>query len=370
MSRDARNSRFGVVALGLVALLWGTPAAWGQDDGEPEAEFEGRVEVEEVLLDVVVTDRKGNTVIGLAPEDFVVEEDGEPVAVESATFYSSSELLADPEPIEDAGGRIDQVPRDRYFILLFEDQKKHQPTSVNLVRQQIQAGRDAKRWIAESLAPSDWVAVLGYDFKLKVYEDFTRDRSRLTAAIDDAIGGKDGRGNWPSRQEQGEGPSLTAHLPWGDELRDETTRMYGALELIAEAAGRISGRKNLLFFTIGLGETDRFGIYQHDQRFYPQMLEALNDSNVAVYTLDLTPNDVSHTLEGSLSELADDTGGRYFNRFVSFTSPLGQIAQENSGYYLLSYRSERPAGESGFQDVRIKLRDPSLELRAREGYAY
>jgi VWFA-related protein len=328
------------------------------------------MEVEEVLLDVLVTDRKDNAVIGLTAGDFVVEEDGEPVELTGATFYSSSELLGDPAELEERGADIDVLPRDRYFILLLEDQRKNSVGSIDLVSQQLRAARDARRWIAGTLAPADWVAVLSYDFKLKLHADFTRDRAELDAALDAAVSGRDG-GNWPSRREGAEDrPSLAQYMPSGDDLRDETTRMYGALEVIAESSGHLPGRKNLLLFTIGLGDTDRFGLYQREQRYWPSMVRALNDANVAVYTLDLTPRDVRHSLEGSLNDLAEETGGRYFYNFATYRAPLDQIAQENGGYYLLSYRSEHPAGKDGFQKVRVRVADPGLQVRTRDGYGY
>lgn len=353
----------------LAVALAGAGVASGQDARDPDQpQFGEKINVEEVLLDVLVTDSHGNPVVGLTPDDFVVEEDGEPVKLTGATFYSSSELIGGTQPIEEHGAAIDTVPRDRYFILVFEDQRKNQGP-INLVSQQLRAAREAKRWLTRSLAPADWVAVLSYDFKLKLLQDFSRDRAALSAAIDAAVSGKEG-GNWPSRRGEGDQPSLAAYLPSGDALRDRTTRIYSALEAIAGAAGHVSGRKNLMLFSIGLGDTDRFGIYHRDERYWPPMVHALNDNNVAVYTLDLTPVDVRHTLESSLSSLADETGGHYYFNSVSYSTPLAQIAQENSGYYLLSYRAEHPAGKSGFQDVTVKVKDPSLKVRSRDGYGF
>ena len=368
-NQPMKSGRF-AAALALAAALAGTAVASGQDAADRrQPEFDERIEVQEVLLDVLVTDAAGNPVIGLTPEDFVVTEDGEPVDLTGVTFYSSSELLGGAEEIEARGAAIDTVPRDRYFILLIDDQRRNQDGSVDLLSQQLRAAREARRWIAEELAPADWVAVLSYDFKLKLHQDFTRDRAALAAAIDAAASGKEG-GNWPSRRGDGEGPSLAAHLPSGKELRKATPRIYDALEEIAEAAGRIPGRKNLVFFSIGMGDVDRFGIYRHDQRYWPPMVRALNDNNVAVYTIDLTPATVRHSLEGSMASLAEETGGRYYFNAVSYAVPLEQIARENSGYYLLSYRAEHPADESGFQDVTVRMKDPSLKVRTRDGYGF
>src|SRR5262245_62338326 len=43
---------------------------------DTQGRFEGQVDVREVLLDVLVTDRQGNVIVGLDRGDFVVKEDG------------------------------------------------------------------------------------------------------------------------------------------------------------------------------------------------------------------------------------------------------------------------------------------------------
>ena len=107
-----------------------------------------------------------------------------------------------------------------------------------------------------------------------------------------------------------------------------------------------------------------------DPRYYPPMEEALNDHNVAVYTIDLNPLGSTHLQAQFLNQLANDTGGYYYEDSVSFLTPLRRISKENSGYYLLSYQSEHPASEAGFQKVEVKARDKAVKVRARKGYRY
>jgi VWFA-related protein len=132
----------------------------------------------------------------------------------------------------------------------------------------------------------------------------------------------------------------------------------------------VRGRKNLVYFGIGFGDIDSFGQYREDRRYYPQMERALNDANVAVYPIDLTPQGVQHAFENALSQLAGDTGGRHLPFFTSFATPLDRVAAESSGYYLLAYQSRRPRGESGFQEVEVDTADPQLRVRARGGYVF
>lgn len=357
------------LGLALAALAAAAPLARAQ---EPAAEtpFTGEVTVSEVLLDVLVTDRQGNVIIGLTPEDFVVTENGEPVEVADVTFYSNRNLL---EPAAAVPGDIDTARQNRYFILFFHEQQRASADNpqLRLLQRQLEAAREARRWVREEMLLDDWVAVVSYDVKLKVHQDFTRDKRELERAVTDASKGKDPGANWPSRIPDTGGPSLRAHLPQGRELRDETTRIYDAFEVLAEAAGNFIGRKNLVFFSTGFGDTGGFGLYKPDPRFYPEMVRALNDNNVAVYSVDLMPAEViDHTFAYGLHQLADETGGVYYQNFVNFITPLQQVTRENSGYYLLSYRSTRPAGSSGYQKVEVDTRNREFKVRAREGYLY
>jgi VWFA-related protein len=336
---------------------------------DPQGEFGERVDVREVLLDVLVTDRNGNVIVGLDESDFVVKENGRPVDLTGVTFYSNRRLVESSDPAAVKKGiRVDQVPEDRYFILLFDDQKDVAAEAPRVLSQQMEAAKRAKGWVDGELLPNDWVAVASYDTKLKVQQDFTRDKKALVDAISDAVKGKDREGNYPSRIDTSKGPSLLAGLPKGKELRKETTTIFDALQRIAEASGDIRGRKNLLIFTSGLpGRLNSFGNYVPDRRYSEPTIRELNDNNVALYTVDLVPAGTDHTLSDSMNHLSDETGGRYFYNFTNFSTPLDQIAQENNGYYLLSYSAET-VGKSGFQDVEVTARNPEFRVKARKGY--
>lgn len=357
-----------------VFLALSTPLLAQDDAPAPPADerFEDEIQVDEVLLDVRVTDRDGNVILGLEPSDFVVEEDGVRQPVENAWFYSNRQLQGEvPESLR---GKIDPdaAPLERYFVLFFEDQRQRDAaTSVNLTRRQLEAARRAKEWV-RTLPPSDLVAVASYDTRLKVQTDFTADRGALASAIDAAATGRDPLGgNWPSRSgDEASDASLLAGLPQGKDLDQQSRRVEEAIVLLADAAGEIRGRKNLVYFTTGFGEVNSFGNYIPDRRYYPPMMRSLNDANVAVYTVDLLPQGTTSQLSNSSNLLAEDTGGRFFFNFVDFKTPLEQIEDSNSGYYLLSYRSPHPEGESGYQEVSVDVTNPEFQVEAREGYLY
>ena len=114
-----------------------------QAQDQPQGQFEERVDVNEVLLDVLVTDRQGNVIVGLDKNDFEVTEDGKPVELTGITFYSNRKLIESSPALAQRGVTADQVPEDRYFVLFFEDQKSTSAEAPELA--QVPDGRRQAR---------------------------------------------------------------------------------------------------------------------------------------------------------------------------------------------------------------------------------
>ncbi len=268
----------------------------------------------------------------------------------------------------------DAIPSSRYFIFFFHDQTHGGSIANYLTRRQTRARQESLRWIEERMLPSDWAAIVSFDVRLKVHRDFTQDRAALAAGMKSAISRRNPEkdaGHRGRRLPASGAPSLLRYLPEGKELRRQTRTPYGAIRLLAEAAGWIVGRKNLLLFSRGFGElTTGYLLTEPDRLRYPPMEHALNDHNVALYPIDLTPSEIQHFQGQFMNELALDTGGLYFHHLSSFLPALDRISEENAGYYLLSYRSEHPAAEAGYQKVKVRARDSTIRLRARKGYRF
>ena len=326
-----------------------------------------RIRVAEVLLDVLVTDRKGNVIDDLGAEDFVVLHDGEEQEVVSASFYGGPSELASP-------GGDGTARTDRYFILMFHDQRLEAPF---LLGPQMDNARWLKRWIEEELQPNDQVAVFAYQTRLKFYLDFSRDRDEILAAVQAASQGKRDLDRWVTRSApefDPNSPSLGVNLPTGKELARRSRKLQEGLELLGEVAEGVAGRKNLIMFSLGFGEIGQFGSYTPDARYYPQMREALNAGNVAVYTIDTMGSRrraiASGSLNDSLSLISNDTGGHYYANFTNIMTPMRQVAGENQGYYLLSFRSEYEAGTGGYRNIKVKVREGKYRVRSRTGFRY
>lgn len=370
----------------LVATLLAfgySPAVRGQAPaaepiGEQEAPllvapFGAEILVSEVLLDVMVTDKKGNPILGLTPADFEVTEDDKRVEVTSAEFYSNRRFAgSEPEAVAANTPADSAGLAPHYFIFFFDDQRSHSVDVPVLLQRQIRAGRDAVEWLRAGLAPTDWVAVVGYDNRLKVFLDFSRDAAAIERAILAATTGRGAREAFPSRQTPAlaGAPALAPGLPAGEALSEQTGTIYEALTLLAEATAPLVGRKNLLLFTMGFGRMNRFHQYEPDPRYFEPMSESLNDANVAVYTFDLTDTSAMHPFANAMGHISDDTGGRYFPNVLHFKAPIAEVAKETSGYYLVSYRAGHLTGLRGFQEVKVRLANPEFKVTARKGYRF
>lgn len=364
---------FGAAAATCLAALFAGPAPLRAQPPPPAAleSFDELVEVSEVSLDVLATDASGAAIHGLGAADFEVLEDGVPVELTGVSWASTRyEAGAAPVP---AGGTA-EIPASRYWIFFFHDQSAFAAAGNALLRQQLQAGRDAVRWVETEMAPSDWAAVAGYDVELRLFQDFTQDRDALVNALGRVAAGKKPEEYRPSRREaRGRGRELeilsrlTEPAPRTDKAADGS--VYQALQRVAGASGFLVGRKLLLLYSVGFGL--RRGHQSHpDPRYFPALETELNDSNVAVYPLDLSPAGRPPQEEDFLRRLAESSGGVYDPDISGFLRPLAAIAGANEGYYLLTFRSARPAGAIGYQRVEVRARDPKIRVLARRGYRY
>lgn len=372
MPRFARLALSASTPFLLCAALLVAVPLYGQAAGQAPGQLEGLdelIEVSEVSLDVLATDDQGQAVVGLGLDDFEVYEEGTKVELTGVSWTGSR--YADNPTAGTTGAPAGEVPASRYLIFFFHDQSSFAASGISLLRQQLQAGRDAVHFVETEMAPSDWAAVVGYDIELHLHQDFTQDREALVRALERVASGRKPENFQPSRREaRGRGRELDIlsrllEVPPNQKSRN----VYEGLQQVASASGYLVGRKILLLYTVGFG-VRRGPTSLPDPRYYPALETELNDHNVAVYPIDLTPAGRPPLEEDFLQRLADDSGGVYDPNISGFRRPLEQITAANTGYYLVTYRSARKAGEIGYQRVEVRARDPKIRLLARRGYRY
>lgn len=324
-------------------------------------QYQERLDVDVVLVDVTVTDSRGNQILGLGPDDFIVKENGVPQAIESVDYFTNRTLLTSPE--QKAAFKVERVREERYFILFFDEDMRED--GQNRLRR---AQRDAIEFVRERMKPQDRVAVAGYDARLLVYADFTSDKKILEKALAEVPRFSQGLTRVP---EYAGDVSIMRNLEI-DAMVKETGRVYDAIRMLAEAVRPIQARKVLALFSGGIGEPSSFNarIPENEEFYYQPMIRALNASNVTVHAIALLEDRTFSAREQTLARVASETGGQYYTNVVNFAGPLSRIEKESSGYYLLAYRIHKPEGEHGYQKIDVSLKNPEFRVRARDGYAY
>jgi VWFA-related protein len=327
--------------------------------------FKEKVDVNLVLLDAVVTDRRGNQILGLGKDDFVVTENGAPVAIDSVEYFTSRKLVDAAE--KNAPFKVERVRDERYLVFFFD-----KPDLIASGDSTRLARYDVAKFLESRMRPEDRVAVVGHDVRLKVYTDFTNDRKAVQKALDEVT--RFGRGLTSASDGPATGASILRNINIGRML-SHTGTVYEALETLGDALRPLRARKDLVLFSGGIIAPDedvRGGMIVNTSRFYEPATRALNRANVAVYAININDPaaNVPEYVHQNLSRLAHDTNGDYFRFNTSYTTPLKNIEKRTVGYYLISYYANKQRGKSGFQPVEVSLRNREFRVHARAGYSY
>jgi VWFA-related protein len=271
--------------------------------GEPYALH---VDVPIVNLNVsVVLDNNHQFVPGLKPENFLVLEDGVEQKVDNV--------------------RITQTPITAVMLLEFA------ANSWNVISDM----RNASASFFHSLRPDDYVAVMTYDLRTHIVNDFTNNKDIVAQSLD----------------------SLT--MPTFSE-----TDMFDALYETLDRTTRIDGRKYIIL--IGTGR-DTFSKITYDRI----LAKVKATPNVTIFTIGTgaLANEMSAgggiremnylQAQNELKTFADMTGGLSFSPL--FVGEMGddfaRINNSIRNQYLISYRPTNPVNDGGYRRVKVILID-------------
>ncbi|HEX6088432.1 MAG TPA: VWA domain-containing protein [Thermoanaerobaculia bacterium] len=343
----------------LIALLGAALPVFAQR----QPALQEQIDVNAVLLDVIVTDAQGNHILGLSKDDFEVKENGVVQTVDSLDYFTNRRLLDARE--ENAPFKVERVREERYFIFFFD-----KPQEPGQLFDRLNNARGAVRdFIRNQMKEGDQVAIAGHDVRLKIYSDFTSDKSQLERALDESA--KLGKGVTAAST-----PILSNVAR--KTMMNRTGTVYQALDVLADAVRPIRARKNLVLFSPGIADINErvmSGMLVDRSRHLDPALQSLNAANVSVYGVQLQQSldaDLSSPIvHQRLNELSTETGGKYFQFNTSFQPAVNQVEESNAGYYLLTYSSRKARGEKGFQKVNVSVKgQPQLRVTSRAGYEF
>lgn len=304
-----------VALFGIVAILQQSPA-------QPAQSAQTRVQ----KLVVNVTDNSGRFILGMKPQDFIVEENG--VQQKITGFIEDSDI-----PVS-IGLLIDKSTSMR--LPLYVQGKQYVPAALL-------AANRIGRAVVRLMKPQDEFILMTFDEKVQVKQNFTQDRKR----IEDQLEKLNEVGN-------------ATHL---------YDSVLNALEKMKKAKFT---RRALIVIT---DTYDTSGKQLEDLRF------KLAEQEIQVFTCGLrsvfedVPDPTSEPLfQLVLRVLSADTGGRAvvidlpelqstpaIEGLIGFAQIL---ALELRGQYTLSYNTDQ-TGPLASRFVRVRSPDPRLRIRLR-----
>ena len=368
------------------------------------------------LVQVYVTDKKGNPMVDLKKEDFVIRDNGKKKSITEFERHilhlPPSKTEVQPEIIQESQLPASPELMSRKFFLLF-DFAYNNPRGIK------KAKKAALHFIDTELQPTDEVGVLSYSAikSLTLHEYLTTDRTKIRKIVD-SIGMKAISGRAESFEEeywrsetavnpldaskQGnvkfpEGIVQLPQTPGGGapefkKFADQGDSRLQALFFLrrmtdfAKALRYIPGYKHILFFSSGIPYSLLYGIQKSYGTFhranwgepllrqrYEEMCKELAASNSTIYPLETEDPATkigfdSHVLGTyTLQKMASSTGGKYFGNINSYEKHLEKIQKLTGFYYVLGYYIDEK-WDGKYHKIKVKVNRPGCKVHAQKGY--
>ena len=219
-----------------------------------------KAETRLVLVDTIVTDKKGNYISGLTAKDFKVWEDDKEQPIKSFSAESGPAAPSDK--------------RRHYLVLLFDN-------STMDFGDQARAREAAAKFVEANAGPDRYMAVMNFGGTLNVALNFTADAERLKQVV------RDVKFSSVSRQCTAGSRILGRARLGRAEANFGARTLLLALRSVAKGLSSVPGRKSLVLLTAGLILNPTDPEYLERQSELMAVIDACNKANVAIYPIDV-----------------------------------------------------------------------------------
>jgi VWFA-related protein len=333
----------------------------GASSGQLPSAYTLHLNAQEIVLDLVVTDAKGDPVTNLKRDDFQIYEDKVAQAIDSLIPPTSRRA---PNPAIHSTAELDGVEPEAPATLIVLDEINTRFQDEAFARYSV------KRFLGsqgDTLEHPTLLAAVDLN-RLTLLSDYTTSKKELLSALD---------------------RHFTAY-PWhmeGTSWRvEQFDASFMALLEIAEATSGHPGHKSLLWIGRGFPPFDPSTLTDPQSQALKHVIEActnaLRDSRVSLYTLD--PAGVSteppvldsdgfaddpFAQEVDFDAMARATGGHAFFGRNDVDKVIARSARDGASFYTLAYRPSVPRTDIvTFHNIRVVVKQPGLKVETREGY--
>ncbi len=322
------------------------------------------------LIQVYVTDKKGNPITDLTKSDFILYDNGK---LQEITDFERHILLPKPEEkIEEKkpapASKTPSKMNRKYFFLI--DMGRNDLPGIT------KSKKAALHFVDTQCQPSDEIGVLSYSSLggLVLHEYLTTDHQKIKDSIKGLSAVQSGNrwglpmstGGRISRDEAPRGEYDRPQNPEGNYSITMARQFALAMKEFAKSLRYIPGHKNVIFFSAGFPRALLYA--RNDSSFresYQQMSKELGSSNSPVYTVNT--EGTGSTGDHSLELLSDLSGGKYFDNVEYYERIAEEIQNTTSNYYVLGYYiGEQWDGKYHTIDVKVKRK--GCHVHAQGGY--
>jgi VWFA-related protein len=336
------------------------PKPFSLQEKKDETAHQHEVTVTLKLVQVYVTDKKGDPVMDLEKEDFLIFDNGKEQTITEFERHilrlPSAETEVRPEVIQESPLPDARKSKVRKFFLLFD-------FAYNNARGILKAKKAALHFIDTQLHPLDEVGVISYSAtkSLKLHKNLTTNHMEIRKIVE----------SFGLREIHGRAGNF------GKEGVLHAANFSRKMIELAKALRYIPGHKHIILFSSGIPYSMIYRRFISSEESasrlkYQNMCKELAASNSTIFTLDteeLKKMNIDIWQRGAftLQTIASSTGGKYFGNINSYEKHLEKIQNLTAGCYVLGYYiSEDWDGE--YHEIEVKAIRPGCEVHAQNGY--
>jgi VWFA-related protein len=330
-----------------------------------------------VVLDVTVTDKKGNLVERkLTRDDFTIYEDGQLQRIRSFEPPEEHRFVSGMQPVVNSAADLMKIGDSPVTILVldelnsrFEDMSYSREMLVKYLQSQ------------PAVLKQPTVLMVAMNTTFQQIHDYTQNRDELIEVVKKHM----------------------AEYPWrmmnsgkkGAGAVERMAQVLAALQQIAQSSAGTPGRKNLIWVGNGFPSADLVGLDDRTsglitaavRRCTSRLLAArvtmysINPAPGSSSTLDVeSPDDLDEMLDAnggdpfsagtvSFSSLAPSTGGLAFTGRNDLNNVIREGIEKGQEYYTIGYSPTNTSQDSiKFRNIRIVMKDLNLRGITRTGY--
>jgi len=341
---------------------------------------------QEVLLDVVVRDKKGRPLNDLTANNVQILDEGTPGKVLGLRMVSGADAAGLGPP-----NANDPTRHARLVSLVFE----------KLDSEERRFAREAALdFLGDDLGDSVYLAVFVADPRLRVIQPFSNDHTLVHQAVEQAS-----TADYPQLAAQSEAirkklessvqpaapaalaPLLARMTLQALQSEEQLVRtkqwrssILALLSLVEEQA-RMPGRKTLIYFAEDLQVPDSM------TEVFSNMIAAANHAKVSIYGVDTrgwtaeehnkkgllklhkgAPPPPSTPPPAALDQLSSNTGGFLIAKSKDFREPFRRASEDIHAYYEIAYLPPNAAYNGKLRKVTVQVDVPDVKVQARSGY--